>query len=471
MDKRSLSVNWKDAFRLLLLLLIFICILLAIYLPSNYPREMLIAGTVWTAVLLLWITEILPLAVSGLIGCWTFYVIGRALNISALSSNAFSGFGEITLWFIFAGLILGVAVKESGLAELVAKYIIRHFNKNFKQLLFGMLCAEILLTLIVPSGDAVTVIMVSMALGIITAYQGGPHSNIGKCLMIMPAISVSVLDKAILSGASAITTVGMIESIGGQVITYSKWYLYMLPAQFILFIWTYFTVLKLFPPGDEHMKYEGPAATERLTLTPQQIKTIIWTGAGLLLWFTDSITRIRPDIIGIGIALGLLLPSVGVVTLDELRHKVNWPIIVFLGTAFSLVNVIEGTGLTRLIFNNLLTRIPLAEFPMWLILLLIALMSMVLHLFTGHTTTLVAGFLPIILSWGVSFGIPAPPLAFAFLWGAAGEFLIYQSSAFMIAYSYGYFTAFDLMKAALVEMIGIFVSVVLMAIFWWQIVA
>jgi len=451
----------------LYLVLVFFATIVPV--PAFLTREIVVVLVVWLGVICLWILETLHLAISGFLGCFLLYFLGTLNGWTVLKNNAFSGFSETTVWFVFSGLIIGLATHKSGLTKNIAFHILSRVGGSFRRILFGYLVTLLVITYMVPSGDAVTVIMCALASGIVECSDFKSKKNITKILFLVPAVAASVLNKAILHGTSAIVAAGMIEKFSGSPMSFSGWFIYMLPAQVILFAWLYFFMPLLFKPepftwSDKEM---GTSEAEKFGTT--QKKTALWLGIGMTLWFTDKLTLIRPDIVCMAVALGLLMPQVGVITVKELREELNWLIPIFLGTAFSLVNTLEDVGLFQIVSDSILNRIP-NNMPMYLILLVIALLALLLHLLTGHTSMLIASMLPVILKWGNLHNISVPALAFAFLWGASGEFLVYQSGAFMIAFAYGYFSVTDLMKAGLLVILGILVSFIFLDLLWWPII-
>src|SRR6266853_4081678 len=59
-----------------------------------------------------WITEVLPHAVTGIIGCYLFWVL-KVVGFEA----AFSGFADQTPWFLFGAGLIGMMATKSGLAR------------------------------------------------------------------------------------------------------------------------------------------------------------------------------------------------------------------------------------------------------------------------------------------------------------------------------------------------------------------
>src|SRR5438128_1470977 len=66
-----------------------------------------------------WITEAIPHAVTGLLGCWLFWALGLVP-----SRIAFSGFINEAPWFLIGALFIGLMVTETGLAKRVAFMIL-----------------------------------------------------------------------------------------------------------------------------------------------------------------------------------------------------------------------------------------------------------------------------------------------------------------------------------------------------------
>lgn len=452
----------------IIIFVIIVCVSAIIPLPGNMTREILVVSTVWLGVILLWIMESLPLAISGFMGCFLLYLFGTLNGWSILKENAFSGFAEVTVWFVFAGLIIGLATHKSGVARIISNYIIQRVGGTFQRVLAGYMVVLLVITYMVPSGDAVTVIMCTLAVGIVASMRCGPTSNIGKILFLVPAIAAGVFNKAVLHGASAIVAAGMIEKFSGRPIGFTSWFIYMLPAQVFLFFWVYFLIQVIFKP-EAISTFRVIKTQDKEEFGPLQKRASFWLGLALTLWFTDKLTGIRPDLICMGAAIGMMLPGIGVLTVKELREELNWLVAIFLGTAFSLVNTLEAAGLFKIVSDNVLYRIP-ADLPLYQTILIIALLALSLHLLSGHTSMLVASVLPVIIKWGTEHNLSVVALTFAFLWGASGEFLVYQSGAFMIAYAYGYFSVFDLMKAGLLMIVGIMISLVIMDLFWWPLI-
>ena len=107
-----------------------------------------------------WITEVLPHALTGLVGCYLFWVL-KVVNFE----TAFSGFADQTPWFLFGAGLIGMMATKSGLARRLAYLVMRRVGTSYSRLLLGLILSSLLLTFLVPSGIACVIIMAAVALG------------------------------------------------------------------------------------------------------------------------------------------------------------------------------------------------------------------------------------------------------------------------------------------------------------------
>jgi di/tricarboxylate transporter len=59
-----------------------------------------------------WMTQVVDLGISGILGCFLFWMLGIAKF-----EVAFSGFADTTAWFLFGAVCFGLMVAKSGLAR------------------------------------------------------------------------------------------------------------------------------------------------------------------------------------------------------------------------------------------------------------------------------------------------------------------------------------------------------------------
>ena len=167
----------------------------------------------------------------------------------------------------------------------------------------------------------------------------------------------------------------------------------------------------------------------------------------------------------IGLVAGLFacLPEVGAVRREDFV-KVNFPIVIFIGAAISLGNVMAQTDVLKILTAALFKWMaPALHSASWSAGLLLYWYANVFHLFLANEPSMISATMPALMQFAVANGLN--PLALGMLWGFAsgGKVFIYQAATLSVGYAFGYFTTKDLFKLGLamfvVESILIFAIV------------
>src|ERR1700722_5797748 len=190
-----------------------------------------------------WITEPIPHALTGLVGCYLFWVLGVVKF-----EVAFSGFADQTPWFLFGAGLFGMMATKTGLGCRLAYLIIQRVGTSYSRLLLGIILTSFLLTFLVPSGIACVVIMASVALGLMQVFGLGPGSHIGKGIFITLTYPAGCFDKMIIAGPSTILGRGLIENGAGVHVYYSQWLLAFLPCALVTILGIWRLIVWLYPP-------------------------------------------------------------------------------------------------------------------------------------------------------------------------------------------------------------------------------
>jgi di/tricarboxylate transporter len=343
-------------------------------------------------------------------------------------------------------------------------------GNTYAQILLGLLITDFLLTFVVPSGVARVVIMAAVALGFIEAFGVGHGSNIGKGIFLIISYSAGLFDKMIIAGASSITARGLIERVGGVEVLWSKWFMAFLPASLITIFAAWRLTLWLFPPEKKSLAAGGAYVSEQLRkmgpLTSMEKRAALFMFVAMTLWLSDFIHGISPAIIGIGVGLCAVLPTIGVLNIGDMK-KVNMLPVFFVATAISMGEVLNQTMaldlLTSFVFSwmaPLLTNTLVTT-------LVLYWTAFVYHFFLASEISMLATSVPLLMNLAKEQG--SNPLQLGLIWAfaAGGKIFVYQSGVMIVGYSYGYFQGKDLLR------IGFWLTVIEAAIlvllvpFYW----
>jgi len=196
-----------------------------------------------------WISEALPYALAGLIGCFLFWV----LKVVPFET-AFSGFADQTAWFVFCVSLIGMMATKSGLARRLAYLVMRRVGTSYSRLLLGLILSSFLLTFLVPSGIACVVIMGAVALGLMEVLGLPRGSNVGRGIFVNLTYTAGMFDKIVMAGAASLLGRGLIQRAANVEIYWSLWLLAFFPVAVVVIVFMWRLVVWLYPPEKETME-------------------------------------------------------------------------------------------------------------------------------------------------------------------------------------------------------------------------
>jgi anion transporter len=412
-----------------------------------------------------WIMEPVEHALTALIGCYLFWALGVAKF-----SQAFSGFVSSAPWFIFGALLMGEAASRTGLVKRFGYKIMHHVGTSYPRLLLGVILLSFLLNFLIPSSVARIAVMAPMLVGIIAASGCGKQSNLAKGLFIILTYTAGLFDKMMLSGAVAILTRGIIEEQTGAQILWSQWFFAYLPA-IVVTIFVCWVIMQWLYPVEvtelaQSKQYLRDALTEIGPVSRDEKKVLAWVLLATTLWATDFVHHMSPAVIGLGVGLLLVFPTLGVLDAKAIQ-RVNFLVIIFSAGALSMGNVLVHTNALRLVSGSLVQWVePLLSNAFYSAITLYW-GGFLYHLCLGNGPSMVSSSLPLLLQVAEAQG--GNPIALGLIWAfaASATLFVYQAGPLVLGYSYGYFDAKDLFKVALVlTVIEGLLLMVLVPLYW-----
>jgi anion transporter len=415
-----------------------------------------------------WITEAIPHALTGIIGCYLFWV----LKVVPFES-AFSGFADQTPWFLFGAGLIGMMATKSGLARRLAYIVMSKVGTSYSRLLLGLILSSLLLTFLVPSGIACVIIMAAVALGLMEVFGLGRGSNVGRGLFVTLTYTAGVFDKMIIAGASSILSRGLIEKTTNIRVYWSQWLLAFFPCALVMIFCIWRLVIWLYPP--EEGALEGGAAFLQDALvkmgpwTRDEKRSLLLMLIAIALWATDLIHHISPAVIGIGIGLLAAVPGVGVLDQEDLK-RLNYLPVFFTAAAISMGDVLVQTkalnAMTAIMFDWMrpwVTNVfSLALVPYWT--------AFAYHIFLGNELSMLATSMPALMNFAAANGIHPLPLALVWAFSAGAKIFVYQSGVMVAGYSYGYFEAKDLLRVGMCLTIAESLALLVIVPFYWPLI-
>lgn len=327
--------------------LVFIGLALTTYTVANLtpPEGLSPAGLKAIAVfglsLILWVTHLLPLAITSLL------VIALLPLMDVMSSaEAYALFGNSAVFFILGALILAAAMLKSGLSGRMALVMLTIFGKTPRTLLFGIFITAAFLSFWMPE-HAVAAMMFPMVLDIARGLELRPlKSNYGKALFIALAWGAIIGGVAtFLGGARNPLAIAILEETTGKTIGFFEWMVAIVPIVLILLMAAYAT-LSFFLKNDLEdtdraieLILEKKIALGRITYEELMVGLIM--GLTVIMWMFLSKDL---GLANIALLSVVTLFVFKLVSWKDVEEYVNWGIILMYGGAICLGSAITKSG-------------------------------------------------------------------------------------------------------------------------------
>lgn len=397
------------------------------------------------AAVILWTTEPVPLEFS------SFAVLLALPAFGLLDfAGSFAPFASKTIWLTFAGMVVSLALAETGLGTWLAAITIQGFGRSPFRLLSGLHFLGLLAAIVIPSGVVRVLVLIPIGLAIIETLGAQKNRPLYTAVLLSLVCSTLYGGFGILTGAVPnLVVAGQFEQYSGEVIYWSTWIAWMFPILgcmrtllSLAVIWFFF--------GRRIDNFPSPQRTThslRIPLESMQKRILGILLTGIAFWATDAVHHIHPVYIGLGLVLFCCIPGWGPLPFENIR-KINFPFLFYLAAFFSLAAALEKNGFNAFFFalvKPIWVRSPDAWFTAYGSA---ALLPIPLNFLMDVAAT--AGLITLpMLTLGQAHGLS--PLAVAMCVGMSATliFLPYQAASFMAAYSFRKFSLGDLILCML----------------------
>lgn len=448
--------------------LAFFLLVLLYLIPT--PEGLSNNGKIMIGILLmggvLWITEPIPLAVTGLL----IMIIQPILGIIP-TKEVFSSFGNQAVFFLIGAFILAGAIEKHGLHKRIALRLLSYFEKNPKIFTFGIMSSCAFLSFIMPA-HGVAALFLPIVASILIAMKIIPRkSNFGKISMLSIAYGCSIGSLGTLvGGARNPLAVGLLSDLDPPIIvTFFDWMKYSMPIVFISLPIVWLILQITFPIEIKNISTAKKEINKQVSMEGKISKNEIIVSFILILTVFLWIFFSSPRYFGLAVIaiLGsVLLFLTGCITWKDVEKRVPWGIILLYGGAITLGVGMQETGVGSWIVN--LIFISLEGNPYLIILGLIIFAILLTNVMSN------VGAVAILLPIGLAISTQIPgvsplltSLIIALSGGLAFMFII-ATPANAITYSSGFFSSKDLLKAGVIANIICIFIIFIIAIFYWK---
>jgi sodium-dependent dicarboxylate transporter 2/3/5 len=458
MKKRS----WRNIVLLLAFLIFFL--FLHFFKPEGLSPEGQKALAIFLLCLILWMTNVIPLAVTSLMAIVLLPLLG-VLD----TKTAFSLFGNPAVFFILGAFILAAALMRSGLSTRLALFFLTRIKKSPGSLLLGVILSSAFLAFWMPE-HAVAALMFPLVLEVASSLDLKPkESSYGKALFISLAWGAVIGGVAtFLGGARNPLAIGMLWEEFSLKISFLEWMIATVPIVVAMVFLAYGFIRLFFKIDIESIASAEKKLQERIHRLGKMSKREKIVGlimvATVICWMTLSNTI---GLANIAILSAVSLFLFNVVPWKEIEEYVNWGVILMYGGAISLGFALDHTQAAAWLAKNALSSSKVTPFVFIIVITFIAkfltegisnVATVAILLPLGFAIGQTYGISPIIVVYAVA--IPAG-LAFSLPMGTPPNAICYAS---------GYYRISDLVKAGLVLNVISWLLFLLMVKLYWPLI-
>ena len=416
---QSLSFNPIATAKIILPLIVFIAILI-IPTPDGLTTEGQVALAVMALVVILWATEAIPIAVTGLLGVVLLVLFGGTADLV----GAIHGFSDPVSYFLIGILTLGLAVHRSGLAERFAMILIRGSRNNPTLLYVQMLFSFALLTFALPSASTRGAILVHVYQKVLDSWGIEQSHPYNRSIMMALGTLNRLASTALLAGG--ITPVVTSSLLGGG-FSWTEWFLVMsVPFYLNLIIGGIFLFLiyrkgfnfKPSPLNSDEF-HVGP-------LTPIEIRAGIIVLITALLWFTDFAHGLHPVMPAMIALVLILLPRIGILSWQEFERDLGWSNFFVIATSLSIAYVLVSTGAAAWFSEIIVSNATVLEDRPLTILFLMSIGFAVIRFFMPNGAGYFALMIPVAMASGQMLGLN--PLICGMAVVVVGDSVVYYAA-------------------------------------------
>lgn len=436
-----------------------------IILLSPAPENLSSSGKNALAVFILcvsfWITNAIPLSITGLIAIVSIPVF-KIMD----SKTTFSYFGNSAVFFILGAFILSTAMMKTGLSKRLAILFLKQFDRNADMLSFGILVTSFFLTFWMPE-HVVAALLFPIILEIAKNLKLKPQqSNLGKKLFLSMAWGTVIGGvSTFLGGARNPLAIEMLKETYNLDISFLEWMIAVIPVASVLLGITYLLLRLLFRTEavsiNEARKTLMDSVKDMGKLSSDEKKVAIIAALTIFAWiFLNKYIEIA----NIALLSAISLFIFRAVKWKDIEHYINWGIILMYGGAVTLGATLAEVGAMDWVAQQIFTCVSLTPFSS---VVMLSIISKVLTELISNVAS-VATLIP--LGFGIADSVGMNPTLIVYVIAVQSGLafcLPIGTPPNAIAFSAGYYRISDVIKGGiLLNMFALLIFLICVKSYW-----
>ena len=343
----------------------------------------------WTTSLLVIVISLLTVSDKG-IGFFCDKKFGDLVPFKSIMAS----FADPVVMLFMGGFVLAIMAEKYGLDVTMGRGLLSVFGTKPKIVLLGFLIVISIFSMFM-SNTATAAMMLAFLAPVLATLPADDKGKIGLALSIPVAANLGGIGTPIGTPPNA-TAVRFLSEAGAE-ISFMDWMVHMIPYVIVMILVAWVLLQIFFPFKTEKLVLEIPENKKEKSWK----STVVWiTFIGtILLWMTESITKINSNIVAL-IPLGVLT-ACGIFTKEDIK-EINWSVLWLVAGGFALGTCLQGTGLAKVLIN----AIPFGSMSVVLVLVVAGLVCYFLSNFISNSAT-AALLIPILIVVAEGMADPA----------------------------------------------------------------
>ena len=290
--------------------------------------------------LVLWVTQLLPLAVTSILGLALLPLLGVLPT-----GEVYAMFGNTAVFFILGAFILAAGIMRSGLSEHLALAVFNRFGDSPGRLLLAMLLLPAAMACFMPE-HAVVAVLLPIVWGIVRGLDL-PRGNRYATAMFMALAWGAVVGgvATLLGGARGPLAMAIVQEMTGRSFSFGHWAIAAAPMVLGMLLIAAVLLLRMAPLHEIDMagarQRIGQRQLElgRLGLSGRLMAALMLVTMVAWVWMGES-----SGLAAIALLAVAAMFALRIVGWRDIQPHVDWGVVLMYGGAIAVASALEKTG-------------------------------------------------------------------------------------------------------------------------------
>jgi len=290
--------------------------------------------------LVLWVTQLLPLAVTSILGLALLPLLGVLPT-----GEVYAMFGNTAVFFILGAFILAAGIMRSGLSEHLALAVFNRFGDSPGRLLLAMLLLPAAMACFMPE-HAVVAVLLPIVWGIVRGLDLPKGNRYATAIFMALAWGAVVGGVAtLLGGARGPLAMAIVQEMTGRSFSFGHWAIAAAPMVLGMLLIAAVLLLRMAPLheidmagarqriGQRQLELGQLGLSGRLMAVLMLVTMVAWV------WMGES-----AGLAAIALLAVAAMFALRIVGWRDIQPHVDWGVVLMYGGAIAVASALEKTG-------------------------------------------------------------------------------------------------------------------------------